>query len=375
METVRATETPTKRSRCERPALFPRLHLRGCAHVGREPVIFGKVWIHGKGRVYIGERVQLGGGDAPVELHAGPGAEIIIGDDVTIEGGTSIEALESVEIGDRSRIGSFCKILDNHFHLLAGDRNRHPPSAPVVIEADAVIGNRSIVLPGARVPHRADLRAGSVVRGRPNTSAPSGEPPTAEPSLPSPDGRERPGLLRRLRADPVQAARSVVALARARALFWSCESGERVYAFGHVKVVNDGTVRLGDRVTFLGGMLPSELVCWPGASLAIGGQTVFNYGGSIEAHASITIGRRCMFASRVRICDCSEGSPQAIVIGDDVWLAHGVTLSPGVTIGDGSVVSAGSVVTRNVPPGSLAIGSPARIMSLALVTRKEKPCA
>ena len=51
-----------------------------------------------------------------------------------------------------------------------------------------------------------------------------------------------------------------------------------------------------------------------------------------------------------------------IVLEDDVWLATGVTVSAGVTIGRGTVVAAGSVVTKNLPPGVLAAGAPAKII-------------
>jgi acetyltransferase-like isoleucine patch superfamily enzyme len=49
--------------------------------------------------------------------------------------------------------------------------------------------------------------------------------------------------------------------------------------------------------------------------------------------------------------------------------AHSIIM-PGVTIGDGSVVAAGSVVMRDVPPGSLVFGNPARVMETGLVTGK-----
>jgi acetyltransferase-like isoleucine patch superfamily enzyme len=49
-----------------------------------------------------------------------------------------------------------------------------------------------------------------------------------------------------------------------------------------------------------------------------------------------------------------------IVIEDDVWLGAGVKVLDGVTIGRGSVIGAGAVVVNNIPPYSLAVGSPAK---------------
>ncbi|HWK86713.1 MAG TPA: acyltransferase [Xanthobacteraceae bacterium] len=47
--------------------------------------------------------------------------------------------------------------------------------------------------------------------------------------------------------------------------------------------------------------------------------------------------------------------------------AHSILL-PGVTIGDGSIVAAGSVVTRDVAPGSIAAGNPARTVRTGIKT-------
>lgn len=51
-----------------------------------------------------------------------------------------------------------------------------------------------------------------------------------------------------------------------------------------------------------------------------------------------------------------------IRIGNDVWIGGGANILAGVTIGDGSVVGAGSVVVRDVPPGRVVVGNPARVV-------------
>ena len=62
------------------------------------------------------------------------------------------------------------------------------------------------------------------------------------------------------------------------------------------------------------------------------------------------------------ICKDRMVALRAIVIGDDVWLGSGVIVLPGVTIGDRSTVGAGAVVTDDVPPDSLALGAPAKVV-------------
>lgn len=51
-----------------------------------------------------------------------------------------------------------------------------------------------------------------------------------------------------------------------------------------------------------------------------------------------------------------------VTIGDDVWLGQGVCVLPGVTIGAGSIVGANAVVAADIPPASIAVGIPARVI-------------
>ncbi len=51
-----------------------------------------------------------------------------------------------------------------------------------------------------------------------------------------------------------------------------------------------------------------------------------------------------------------------VVVEDDVWIGVRVTLLKGVRIGRGSVIGAGSVVTKSIPPYSVAVGNPCRVL-------------
>lgn len=161
----------------------------------------------------------------------------------------------------------------------------------------------------------------------------------------------------------------LIGVLRARWILRSGALGRGVCATGHVQVSNHGTLRIGRRVTFLGGMIPTRITVHPGAYAEIGDESLFNYGGSLDVTHSLVIGKRCMFASMVRVGSPERSSGAPIVVGDDVWIAHGATIMPGITIGDGSTVSAGTIATSDVPPHSLAAGIPARIIGLDRLQR------
>lgn len=63
---------------------------------------------------------------------------------------------------------------------------------------------------------------------------------------------------------------------------------------------------------------------------------------------------------------------EPIVIENNVWLGAGVTILPGVRIGENSVIGAASVVTKDIPPNSVAVGSPARVLRTVDSQRAER---
>lgn len=96
---------------------------------------------------------------------------------------------------------------------------------------------------------------------------------------------------------------------------------------------------------------------------------------SIAGPGNIKIGKSCMIAAKsgiyannhifsdLTIDIALQGvTRKGIVIEDDCWLGHSVTVLDGVTIGRGSVIGAGSVVTKDIPPYSVAVGVPAKVI-------------
>lgn len=50
----------------------------------------------------------------------------------------------------------------------------------------------------------------------------------------------------------------------------------------------------------------------------------------------------------------------SVIIGNDVWIGHGVIVLPGITVGNGAVLAAGAVVTKDVAPYTVVGGVPAK---------------
>ncbi len=108
-----------------------------------------------------------------------------------------------------------------------------------------------------------------------------------------------------------------------------------------------------------------------GASFALGDGAHLNANGLVLVAESVQIGAGSAISWGVTIMDShlhevtSDRSPEGrkvapVVIGERVLVGNGSLILPGVTIGDGAVVAARSVVTRDVEPGTVVAGAPAR---------------
>lgn len=92
-----------------------------------------------------------------------------------------------------------------------------------------------------------------------------------------------------------------------------------------------------------------------GGGVRIGARTLVGYG------TKILSGNHVIPSDRSRIFDAGH-TFAPVVIGCDCWIGANVVILPGVTIGDGAVIGAGAVVTKSVPPFSVAVGNPAKII-------------
>ncbi len=146
--------------------------------------------------------------------------------------------------------------------------------------------------------------------------------------------------------------------------------GDRVTSTGGA---DGGDIELADRVHLYGDTM---ITSRQGARITIQERTHVQRGCHIIAClADITIGRRCEIAPQCAFYSYDHGMAPGvpimlqplqtkgqIVIGDDVWLGHGVVVLSGVRIGAGAVIGAGSVVATDIPDNAIAAGHPARVI-------------
>ena len=84
----------------------------------------------------------------------------------------------------------------------------------------------------------------------------------------------------------------------------------------------------------------------------------------------ITIGRRCVVSQYAHLCAGTHDYTRhtfplltpPITLQDDVWVAAEAFVGPGVTVGERSVVGARSTVVKDVPPGVVVAGNPAKVV-------------
>jgi acetyltransferase-like isoleucine patch superfamily enzyme len=122
---------------------------------------------------------------------------------------------------------------------------------------------------------------------------------------------------------------------------------------------------------------PGVWLTAPGdARIRIGSGTFLNLGVMVASMTLVEIGDHCMFANGCFISDGSHrfDDPELPVtwqgftskgptrIGSNCWFGVNCVITTGVTIGDRCVIGANSVVTRDLPPGVIAAGAPAKVI-------------
>ena len=137
--------------------------------------------------------------------------------------------------------------------------------------------------------------------------------------------------------------------------------------------LDDGRLTLGEHALLEPGVW---LTAPAPARIRIGSGTFLNLGVMVAAMDLVEIGDHCMLANGCFVTDSNHrfDDPEMPVpwqgftsrgptrIGDNVWLGANVVVTSGVTIGERCVVGANSVVTADLPPFSVAVGAPARVV-------------
>jgi len=117
-----------------------------------------------------------------------------------------------------------------------------------------------------------------------------------------------------------------------------------------------------------------------GSFVDIGKNVVIGKDCNLQAH--VTVSNECVLGDNVFIAPNSSllndkypksGFLTAPIVKDNVIIGGGVTVLPDVVLGENSVIGGGSVVTKNVAPGNVLMGVPAReVMTKEQYTTKRE---
>lgn len=154
--------------------------------------------------------------------------------------------------------------------------------------------------------------------------------------------------------------------------------GERSVIGAPARVTRPDRIFIGSGVVVHEHAWISVVEAVPGQppTLTIGDGTLVDRLLHIACAGEIEIGRRVLIGERVLIGDTFHQyedttmpviaqplePPRKVTIGDGCAIGLGACIMPGVTVGENSMVAAGAVVHRDVPPYSIVVGNPARVV-------------
>jgi len=102
-----------------------------------------------------------------------------------------------------------------------------------------------------------------------------------------------------------------------------------------------------------------------GSNVGIFERTIINPSDEVHIGDNVGIGGEVMIWTHGAWLDVMQGFPAdfgPVKIGNNVWLPARSIVLPNVEIGDNTVIGIGSIVNRNIPAGSLAAGSPCKVL-------------
>lgn len=102
-----------------------------------------------------------------------------------------------------------------------------------------------------------------------------------------------------------------------------------------------------------------------GDNVGIFERTVINPSDRVTIGNDVGIGTECLLWTHGAWLDITKGFPAdfgPISIGDNVWFPARSIMMPNTKIGDNCVIGSASIITRDIPSGSLAMGTPCKVI-------------